>query len=34
MHKSGIFSWFGFPIPMEERLRMIKDAGFDSVLLW
>lgn len=34
MRKLSIFSWFGFSIPMEVRLKMIKDAGFDGVLLW
>ena len=34
MHKFSIFSWFGFPIPMEERFKLIKEAGFDGVLLW
>ncbi len=30
----GIFSWFGFALPMAERARMIRDAGFQSVMLW
>lgn len=34
MPKFSIFSWFGFPIPMEERFKLIKAAGFDGVLLW
>lgn len=34
MHKLSIFSWFGFPIPMEERFKLIKAAGFNGVLLW
>jgi L-ribulose-5-phosphate 3-epimerase len=34
MRKLSIFSWFGFPIPIEERFKMIKDVGFDGVLLW
>ena len=29
-----IFDWFGYNVPYEERYRMIKDAGFDGVLLW
>lgn len=32
--KLSIFSWFGFPIPMEERFKLIKEAGFDGILLW
>ena len=34
MNKLSIFSWFGFPIPMEERFKLIKEVGFDGVLLW
>ena len=34
MNKLTIFSWFGFSIPMEERFKLIKSAGFDGVLLW
>lgn len=26
--------WFGFPLELEDRLRLIKQAGFKSVLLW
>ncbi|QDR79334.1 hypothetical protein [Sporomusa termitida] len=29
MHKISNFSWFGFPISMEERFKLIKAAGFD-----
>lgn len=34
MHNISIFSWFGFPIPMGERFKLIKAAGFDGVMLW
>ena len=34
MNQLTIFSWFGFSIPMEERFKMIKTAGFDGILLW
>jgi len=34
MRKLTIFSWIGFPIPMEERLKYIKEAGFDGIMLW
>lgn len=34
MRKTCIFSWFGYPIEINERFRMIKQAGFDGVLLW
>lgn len=30
----GIFSWFGFVLPMPERLRLIKEAGFDATSVW
>ncbi len=30
----SIFSWFSYPLPIEERLLLIKDAGFDAVSLW
>lgn len=32
--KTGIFSRFGYFIPIEERLELIKQAGFDSTSLW
>jgi len=32
--KSGIFNWFGYVLPIEDRLKMIKEAGFDNVMLW
>jgi L-ribulose-5-phosphate 3-epimerase len=34
MRKTCIFSWFGYPIEINERFRLIKQAGFDGVLLW
>lgn len=34
MCKTGIFNWFGYIMPIEERLILIKEAGFDSVMLW
>lgn len=30
----GIYAWFGYPLPMPERLHEIALAGFDSVMLW
>ncbi|MGI6201040.1 MAG: sugar phosphate isomerase/epimerase family protein [Christensenellales bacterium] len=30
----GIFLWFGYPLPVAERLRLIAQAGFTSVMLW
>ena len=34
MMKLGIFSWFSYSLPIEERFRMIKQAGFDATSLW
>ena len=33
-YNTGIFNWFGYVMPMEERLCSIKKAGFDSTMLW
>lgn len=32
--KTGIFNWFGYVMPLKERLCQIKKAGFDSTMLW
>ncbi|MEN6419291.1 MAG: TIM barrel protein [Clostridiaceae bacterium] len=29
-----IYDWFGYELPIAERYRLIKAAGFDGVLLW
>ncbi len=29
-----MFSWFGYDFPIERRLALIKQAGFDSTCLW
>jgi len=29
-----IYDWFGYKLPIKERYRLIKKAGFDGVLLW
>lgn len=29
-----IYDWFGYELPIQERYRSIKKAGFDGVLLW
>jgi sugar phosphate isomerase/epimerase len=34
MIKTGIFSWFSYSLPIEQRLRLIKEAGFDATSLW
>lgn len=30
----AIAGWFGYPLELEDRLRLIKAAGFKAVLLW
>jgi len=34
MRGLGIFTWFGYRIPVPERLRLIREAGFDTVMHW
>lgn len=34
MRKKCIYSWFGYPMKLEERFEMIKESGFDGVMLW
>ena len=34
MNRYSIFSWFSYELPIEERLALIKEAGFDAVMLW
>ncbi len=34
MKKSGLYTWFGYILPIEEKLKMIKDVGFDTVCTW
>jgi endo-alpha-1,4-polygalactosaminidase (GH114 family) len=29
-----IYDWFGYELTIKERYRLIKEAGFDGVLLW
>ncbi|WP_234123926.1 sugar phosphate isomerase/epimerase family protein [Clostridium hydrogenum] len=29
-----IYDWFGYEMPIKERYKLIKEAGFDGVLLW
>jgi sugar phosphate isomerase/epimerase len=33
-NKIGIFNWFGYVMPAKERVKMIKEVGFDSIMLW
>lgn len=30
----SIYDWFGYEVPIEDRYKLIKEAGFDGVLLW
>lgn len=32
--KTGIYFWFGYNIDYTERLKLIKEASFDSIMLW
>lgn len=34
MNQYGIFAWFGYILPMKVRLKLIREAGFGSVMLW
>ncbi len=34
MNRFGMFSWFGYPMPIEDRLDLIKRAGFDATGFW
>ncbi len=34
MAQFGIFAWFSYPLPIEERLRLIRQAGFCATSLW
>ncbi|MDD2585879.1 MAG: sugar phosphate isomerase/epimerase [Syntrophomonadaceae bacterium] len=33
-YQLGIFSWFGFVLPLPERVKLIKETGFDATTLW
>jgi len=30
----GIYSWFGYRLPLEKRLELIAEAGFSTTCLW
>lgn len=34
MRKLGVFIWFGYRIPIKERVRLIRETGFETVLHW
>lgn len=31
---AGIYDWFGYDVPVRERYKLIKNSGFESVMLW
>ncbi len=33
-NKLGIYVWFGYVLPMKEKLKLIRDTGFNSVMIW
>jgi len=33
-NKLGIYVWFGYVLPMKEKLNLIKETGFNSVMIW
>jgi sugar phosphate isomerase/epimerase len=34
MMQLGIFSWFGFDLPLKKRLELIAKAGFSATCIW
>mgnify|MGYP005790105137 FL=1 len=34
MRELGIFAWFGYELPLQESLRLIRASGFCRVMLW
>lgn len=34
MNRFGMFSWFGYPMPFEDRLELIKRIGFSATGFW
>jgi sugar phosphate isomerase/epimerase len=30
----GFFSWFGYPLPIDDRMRLIAEAGFSRTSIW
>ena len=30
----GIYAWFGYELPLEQRLRLIADTGFSTTSVW
>lgn len=33
-YKLGIFSWYGYNTHLKKRLKLIKETGFDSTMIW
>ncbi|MDR2519710.1 MAG: sugar phosphate isomerase/epimerase [Eubacteriaceae bacterium] len=34
MSQTGFYSWFGFAYPLEQRIEMAKNVGFDALITW
>ena len=34
MHNTGIFHWYGYIQPFEERIKQIKESGYNYIMLW
>lgn len=34
MRSIGLFTWYGYRIPIPDRIRLLRQAGFTSVLHW
>ncbi len=34
MKKSGLYTWFGYILPIDEKLKMIADVGFETICTW
>ncbi len=34
MKGCGLYTWFGYVYSFEEKLKLIKDAGFDTICTW
>ena len=30
----SVFSWFGYELPLKERIDLIRQAGFEGIMLW
>lgn len=34
MNNTGIFHWYGYIQPFEERIKQIKESGYNYIMLW